>query len=102
MSDAAIISGECDGGKYRLTAKNFAVGVLLMVAALPGCRALMARGQSMKLTSTSFQSSRIPAEYTCNGAGVSPQLAWSAPPAGTVSLALIVTDPDAPGRWTCP
>ncbi|MGB9409561.1 MAG: YbhB/YbcL family Raf kinase inhibitor-like protein [Terracidiphilus sp.] len=50
----------------------------------------------MKLTSTSFQGNQIPAKFTCNGAGISPQLAWSAPPAGTVSFALIVTDPDAP------
>jgi Raf kinase inhibitor-like YbhB/YbcL family protein len=51
----------------------------------------------MNLTSTSFQEgSRIPAKYACNGAGISPQLAWSAPPAGTVNLVLIVTDPDAP------
>lgn len=52
----------------------------------------------MNLTSTSFQGDRIPAKFTCNGAGISPQLAWTAPPAWTVSLALIVTDPDAPGR----
>ncbi len=53
----------------------------------------------MNLTSTSFQEgSRIPVKFTCNGAGVSPQLAWSAPPAGTASYALIVTDPDAPRR----
>jgi Raf kinase inhibitor-like YbhB/YbcL family protein len=51
----------------------------------------------MNLTSTSFQGERIPARFTCNGAGLSPQLAWSAPPVGTASLALIVTDPDAPG-----
>jgi hypothetical protein len=53
----------------------------------------------MNLTSTSFQKgSQIPEKFTCNGAGISPQLAWSAPPAGTASFALIVTDPDAPGR----
>jgi Raf kinase inhibitor-like YbhB/YbcL family protein len=51
----------------------------------------------MHLSSTSFQDgSRIPAKYTCSGAGISPQLAWNAPPAATASLALIVTDPDAP------
>jgi Raf kinase inhibitor-like YbhB/YbcL family protein len=55
----------------------------------------------MNLTSTSFNDgSLIPAKFTCSGAGISPQLAWSAPPAKTASLALIVTDPDAPrGTW---
>jgi hypothetical protein len=56
----------------------------------------------MNLTSASFQEgSRIPAKYTCSGANISPQLAWNAPPpAATASLALIVTDPDAPrGTW---
>jgi Raf kinase inhibitor-like YbhB/YbcL family protein len=53
----------------------------------------------MNLTSTSFQN-QIPAKFTCSGAGISPQLAWTAPPAATASLALIVTDPDAPrGTW---
>jgi Raf kinase inhibitor-like YbhB/YbcL family protein len=35
---------------------------------------------------------------TCDGKGASPPLSWSAPPAGTKSLVLIVTDRDAPGR----
>lgn len=52
----------------------------------------------MNLTSSSFKGDQIPAKFTCDGTGVSPQLAWSAPPAGTVGLALTVTDPDAPGR----
>lgn len=38
----------------------------------------------------------IPAVYTCKGADISPELSWSAPPAGTQSLALLVEDPDAP------
>jgi len=86
------------GERLRQLAWGAAAGLLLVVAALPACRAAMAMGQELKLTSTSFQGSRIPAKFTCNGAGGSPQLAWTAPPAGTVSLALIVTDPDAPGR----
>ncbi len=52
----------------------------------------------MKLTSISFQGSQIPKNFTCDGAGISPQLAWTTPPAATASFALIVTDPDAPGR----
>ncbi len=50
------------------------------------------------LTSPAFPSGgTIPARYTCDGANVSPPLRWSAPPRGTVSLALTVLDPDAPG-----
>lgn len=55
----------------------------------------------MDLTSSSFTNGTIPKAYTCDGANRSPQLAWSAPPAGTRSLALTVTDPDAPhGTFT--
>jgi Raf kinase inhibitor-like YbhB/YbcL family protein len=39
----------------------------------------------------------IPRRHTCDGQDVSPPLAWSAPPEGTRSFALIVDDPDAPG-----
>ncbi|WP_024303594.1 YbhB/YbcL family Raf kinase inhibitor-like protein [Pseudogulbenkiania sp. MAI-1] len=38
----------------------------------------------------------VPARYTCDGADVSPPLAWQGEPAGTRSFALIVDDPDAP------
>jgi Raf kinase inhibitor-like YbhB/YbcL family protein len=40
----------------------------------------------------------IPAQYTCDGADVSPPLTWSGVPAGTRSFALICDDPDAPGK----
>ncbi len=39
----------------------------------------------------------IPQLYTCDGANISPSLEWSGGPAGTLSYALIVDDPDAPG-----
>jgi Raf kinase inhibitor-like YbhB/YbcL family protein len=52
----------------------------------------------MQLTSTAFTSGgRLPARHACTGQGVSPPLAWAYLPAGTVSLALIVDDPNAPG-----
>jgi Raf kinase inhibitor-like YbhB/YbcL family protein len=50
------------------------------------------------LTSTAFAvGGTIPRRHTCDGEDRSPPLSWSAPPAGTGSLALILDDPDAPG-----
>jgi Raf kinase inhibitor-like YbhB/YbcL family protein len=50
------------------------------------------------LTSTAFEhGGAIARRHTCDGDDVSPPLAWSDPPAGTRSLALVVDDPDAPG-----
>ncbi len=55
-----------------------------------------ARAATMTLTSPEFQNGgTIPAEFTCAGAGSSPELQWSAPPPGTQQLALLVFDPDA-------
>jgi Raf kinase inhibitor-like YbhB/YbcL family protein len=54
---------------------------------------------TLKLTTTAFASGgKIPTTFTCDGADVSPALGWSAPPPGTQSFALILDDPDAPGR----
>ena len=57
---------------------------------------------SFNLSSSAFSNGNpIPARYTCDGADLSPALAWSAAPDTTQSLALIVDDPDAPmGTWT--
>lgn len=52
----------------------------------------------MEIHSAAFaDGERLPDEATCAGAGNMPQLAWSGVPAKTVELALVVTDPDAPG-----
>ena len=49
------------------------------------------------LRSPSFEpDGSIPAKHTCQGDDAAPPLAWSDPPAGTKSFALIVDDPDAP------
>jgi Raf kinase inhibitor-like YbhB/YbcL family protein len=52
---------------------------------------------AFSLTSPSFEhGGEIPIRHTCQGEDVSPALAWSAPPPGTKSFALVVDDPDAP------
>lgn len=51
----------------------------------------------LTLDSASFPAGgMIPPRHTCDGADISPQLAWAGLPAGTQSLVLIVDDPDAP------
>jgi Raf kinase inhibitor-like YbhB/YbcL family protein len=53
----------------------------------------------LQLSSSSFEAdSAIPAKYTCDGTNVSPALAWTEPPAGTQSFALVVDDPDTPKK----
>ena len=56
---------------------------------------------SLELTSDAFANGQsIPAKYSCIGRNISPALAWTEPPTGTQSFALIVDDPDAPmGTW---
>jgi Raf kinase inhibitor-like YbhB/YbcL family protein len=50
------------------------------------------------LTSSAFAAGgTIPRRHTCDRADHSPPLAWTAPPTGSRSLALILDDPDAPG-----
>jgi Raf kinase inhibitor-like YbhB/YbcL family protein len=61
------------------------------------------KGDSMNLRiySSAFEDGgMIPSKYTCDGADISPPLAWSGLPEGTKSIAIINDDPDAPmGTW---
>src|SRR4051812_26580549 len=53
--------------------------------------------KSFQVTSGNFQAdSEIPVEYSCKGAGISPDIQWTGAPNGTKSYALIATDWDAP------
>ena len=56
---------------------------------------------NMKISSPSFQdNNKIPASFTCDGADINPELRFEGVPTDTVSLALIMDDPDAPnGLW---
>ncbi len=53
----------------------------------------------MNIISPAFtHNTMIPKKYTCQGKDISPPLTISDIPEGTVSLALIIDDPDAPMR----
>lgn len=58
--------------------------------------------KTMRITSPVFKNNeKIPAKYTCDGENINPPLEISDIPENTVSLALIVDDPDAPrGLWS--
>lgn len=51
-----------------------------------------------KISSPAFSNQQpIPEKYTCVGKNLSIPLEWNDPPRGTMSFALIMDDPDAPG-----
>src|SRR5262245_4923228 len=58
--------------------------------------------ETLTVTSRAFQANEpIPSEHTCDGAQIAPPLSWSRVPAGTRSIAILVSDPDAPkGTFT--
>lgn len=55
----------------------------------------------MRLMSEAFSNQQIiPIKYTCDGANISPPLAWEFVPKRAQSLVLVMEDPDAPvGTW---
>jgi len=80
----------------------------ILAGATPRAEAGPAPAATFRLTSTSFKDGgAIPDKFAlnsfgCTGGNVAPALAWSHPPAGTKSFALMVHDPDAPtgsGFW---
>lgn len=81
---------------------------LLFLPVLVGCKSqeevLSKEGEadmSIQITSRAFnEASTIPRLYTCDDQNVSPPITWTGIPTDTVSLALIMDDPDAPvGTW---
>jgi Raf kinase inhibitor-like YbhB/YbcL family protein len=56
-----------------------------------------ATGAPLAVSSPAFTNGgAIPQKYTCDGDGTTPPITWSALPAGTRSVAVLVDDPDAP------
>jgi len=89
--------------KHRIVYVLTLMGMLLSACANPSATTseptTMEASMSLQLTSDAFANGQsIPAKYSCIGKNISPALAWTEPPVGTQSFALIVDDPDAPGR----
>jgi hypothetical protein len=73
---------------------------LVILFLCSGCLVQGERGSMppLRVSSGAFaQDGQIPVVYTCDGTDTSPPLAWSPVPEGTAGIALLVTDPDAPG-----
>jgi Raf kinase inhibitor-like YbhB/YbcL family protein len=74
----------------------------LFMGVLPPSTTNVGIQTNLILTSSAFKNGEpIPRKYTCDGASISPSLAWANAPKETKSYALIVDDPDAPaGTFT--
>jgi hypothetical protein len=71
--------------------------VVLALAVPAEVRGQKAPASKIELKTTSFTPGGfIPRRFTCEAADVSPALAWTDPPSGTQSFAIIEDDPDAP------
>ncbi len=79
------------------------LGIVFLAPYAAGGLEAMKGGGTVKIivTSAAFQEGgMIPKKYTCDGADISPPLAWSTAPEAAKSIALICDDPDAPmGTW---
>ena len=78
--------------------------LVLGLAGLTACssgggapRAERALPERIAVSSPAFAAGvAIPRRFTCEGENLSPPLGWSGVPTGTVEVALVVDDPDAP------
>jgi Raf kinase inhibitor-like YbhB/YbcL family protein len=120
LAVVAMLLGACGTASPTLTATTTPVPPALPAATAtlesgppqtpipsptPTSSVIAAPDVSFTLTSTAFaEGETIPDQYTyrmsgqCDGANVSPQLAWTGAPANTQSFAIIVNDPDG-GDW---
>ena len=83
----------------QLVMKTMIGGVIFLIFGATLMGQAMSSAATIKLTSPDFSGgSVVPKKYTCDGPNVNPRLHFDGVPKETKSLALIVDDPDAPGR----
>lgn len=82
----------------RVRREALLLGTTLAMGLLAACGRgpnELAAPAGIQVSSSGIAGGRLDKTYTCAGPGISPEIAWSAPPAGTQSLALVVTDLDS-------
>jgi hypothetical protein len=83
---------------HRTSLGRFAIALTMWLACVASAQQPQAHFQ---VTSSSFtDNGRMPPRLTCEGANISPQLQWPAPPQGTVNFAILMEDTDAPAIFT--
>ena len=77
------------------------LAIILLIMLFSGEAFARAVMEKIEVGSPAFaEGDKIPSDFTCDGANMSPPIEWSGVPANTQSLAVIVDDPDAPaGDW---
>lgn len=81
-------------------------GAVLLLVLVAGCADTGTEGAigtlppgaaDLEVSSTAFENgSAIPVQYTCDGADLSPPVAWAGLPDETAEIVVIMDDPDAP------
>jgi Raf kinase inhibitor-like YbhB/YbcL family protein len=74
----------------------------ILATALPVLGLAEGAKEKIEVRSSAFgDGDRLPSDFTCEGADMSPPIQWSGVPANAQSLTVIVEDPDAlAGNWT--
>ncbi len=86
-----------DGPSGLRRANGYLFAGMMMSAALAMTPTAGAAPAPIAIISPAFAHQReVPKQFTCDGAGISPELRWTGIPDGAKSLVLMMTDPDAP------
>jgi Raf kinase inhibitor-like YbhB/YbcL family protein len=87
--------------------KIFAIFIIIVILAIIYFALIKQRSENfsfknMKISSPNFSNNEfIPVDFTCDGKDINPEIYIDEVPENTLSLVLIVDDPDAPmGVWT--
>ena len=105
MIDLHLLSQKhesCGTAALVIAVISIAIAASLLIFPTENASALAGvPAMAFTISSSAFSSGgSIPKKFTCDGPDVSPELAWTEPPAGTKSFSLLADDPDAPvGIW---